>query len=104
MSETCSSSAIGFKPEALVSGDASRRAEEGFARAYANHSPSGQELDTHVEDDVRLTEAGTRRLAASWFAKLAETGWRAARISGPTVVKNDLAESFAFAACVHGNS
>ena len=59
------------------------RAEKGFACAYADHTHAGQAPDTHVEDGVHLTEAGNRRLATSWFAKLAETDWREGRISGP---------------------
>ncbi|MFN6015931.1 MAG: SGNH/GDSL hydrolase family protein [Verrucomicrobiota bacterium] len=59
-----------------------RRAGEGFACAYVDHSPAGQAADTHVEDGVHLTEAGNRRLAASWFAKLSENDWCEARISG----------------------
>jgi lysophospholipase L1-like esterase len=68
---------------ALLREATARRAAEGFACAYADHTPAGQAPDTHVEDGVHLTEAGTRRLAASWFAKLSENDWRAARISGP---------------------
>jgi lysophospholipase L1-like esterase len=68
---------------ALLREAATRRAAEGFACAYADHTPAGQTPDTHVEDGVHLTEAGTRRLAASWFAKLSEIDWRSARISGP---------------------
>ena len=68
---------------ALLREAAISRAAQGFACAYADHTPAGQAPDTHVEDGVHLTEAGNRRLAASWFAKLAETGWREGRISGP---------------------
>jgi lysophospholipase L1-like esterase len=68
---------------ALLREAAISRAAQGFACAYADHTPAGQAPDTHVEDGVHLTEAGNRRLAASWFAKLAETGWREGRISWP---------------------
>jgi lysophospholipase L1-like esterase len=64
---------------ALLREAATRRAAEGFACAYADHTPAGQTPDTHVEDGVHLTEAGNRRLAASWFAKLVETDWREVR-------------------------
>jgi lysophospholipase L1-like esterase len=70
---------------ALLCEAVARCVKSGYPCAYVDHTSAGLAADTHLEDGVHITEAGNRRLAASWFTKLSETEWRAARISGPVV-------------------